>query len=345
MADIKFTKNKIKRYRNLLLALAVILIALTFYSWKNAEQDFEGYELSPSSSNKLMPQYPIILTSKGQMETLVAKVIYSESSIYGQLVVFDYADYIRALMIDGTLLCTWNFSIKSATTHVQEIAQVLKGYLGNKKDILVIGLGCGGLLKELVGENFNIEVVEINPKMPEIAENYFLLPENLNYKIFVDDGLHFLRQTPKKYDIIIVDLCDILETNAHLYTEEFYEIVSLKLKDESSFLIQSLNIYRKGDFHYLDHKLANSILRHFKYIYTTERVVDEEEFTVLNFFATNQKLKIEAKESPFVFWQVNLDFGNINQNNALKAVHYHLPVLNELRQQAIRNFGFDILLK
>ena len=340
MGNNKF-KKIVKQYGGLLLAFVVILLALVFYSLKNFEPVVEeSVDLTPLTAKQSVPQFPVLFSSEGGLE---AKVIYDQSSMYGQVMVFDYADDIRTLMIDGAVPCTWNFENQKATTHVHEIAEVLKNNLADKQDILIIGLGCGGLLKELAGEDFNLDVVEINPEVVVAAEKYFSLPEDLNYMIREDDGLHWLRNQDKKYDVIIVDLCDILETNVHLYTQEFYELVSSKLKDDQSWLIQSLNIYRQGDEYEVHKRVANSILKHFNYVYTTPRTMGVQKFIVLNFFATNQAL--ETKDNSFIAWPAEPEGEIINYDNSFLIVQYYLPVINRLRQQAIDNFGFDIHFK
>ncbi|MEP6902426.1 MAG: fused MFS/spermidine synthase, partial [Actinomycetota bacterium] len=51
-----------------------------------------------------------------------------------------------------------------------------------------------------------IEVVEIDPQMTEIAKKYFRLPENPNLKIFHEDGRIFLnRGESNKYDAVLMD--------------------------------------------------------------------------------------------------------------------------------------------
>jgi len=53
--------------------------------------------------------------------------------------------------------------------------------------------------------NKQIDVVEIDPKVTQIARNYFRLVENENLRIFHDDGRIFLNQTRDKYDVLLID--------------------------------------------------------------------------------------------------------------------------------------------
>lgn len=50
-----------------------------------------------------------------------------------------------------------------------------------------------------------IDVVEIDPKMTELAKKYFNLKDNKNLQIYHEDGRVFLNKNTKKYDVIFWD--------------------------------------------------------------------------------------------------------------------------------------------
>ncbi|MGI8669181.1 MAG: fused MFS/spermidine synthase [Aridibacter sp.] len=50
-----------------------------------------------------------------------------------------------------------------------------------------------------------IDVVEIDPQMTQIARDYFYLKEDKNLRIFHEDGRIFLNETTNKYDVIVID--------------------------------------------------------------------------------------------------------------------------------------------
>ncbi len=53
--------------------------------------------------------------------------------------------------------------------------------------------------------NSKIDVVEIDPKMTELAKNYFKLTDNKNLQIYHEDWRVYLNKTNKKYDVIFWD--------------------------------------------------------------------------------------------------------------------------------------------
>lgn len=79
-----------------------------------------------------------------------------------------------------------------------------------------------------------IETVEIDPKMTEIAQKYFNLQENPNLKIFHEDGRIFLnRADAGKYDAVFLDAFGSLFTVPfHLTTIEAVTEINRVLKDD-----------------------------------------------------------------------------------------------------------------
>lgn len=80
-------------------------------------------------------------------------------------------------------------------------------------NVLSIGLGAGYLNSYLHGTypKMNITVVEIEPKMVEIAQKWFDLEEDDLHRVYTMDGVEFLREAAEKgqkFDVVHVDACD-----------------------------------------------------------------------------------------------------------------------------------------
>ena len=76
--------------------------------------------------------------------------------------------------------------------------------LPEESDALILGLG-GGAFANLLQNNlgFNVDAVELDRRVPEVARHYFGLSDKVN--IIVDDARHYLEETQKKYDVIVFD--------------------------------------------------------------------------------------------------------------------------------------------
>lgn len=74
--------------------------------------------------------------------------------------------------------------------------------------ILILGLGCGSVLKPLLKKfpNCQITGVEIDKEMIDIGKKYFNLEKYTNLKIVCDDAKNFCEKTKEKYDLILVDM-------------------------------------------------------------------------------------------------------------------------------------------
>jgi spermidine synthase len=73
--------------------------------------------------------------------------------------------------------------------------------------ILILGLGGGAipsLLHSILEESI-IDVVEIDPEMPDIAKKYFNFSISERLRLFINDAFYFIRDNNKNYDIIFMD--------------------------------------------------------------------------------------------------------------------------------------------
>ena len=96
------------------------------------------------------------------------------------------------------------------------------------KNVLVIGAGDGGVIRELTRypEIEHIDLVEIDELVVEVCKKY--LPktscrlDDPRLSIHYEDGVRFVRSCEDKYDLIIVDSTDPFGPGEGLFTREFY---------------------------------------------------------------------------------------------------------------------------
>jgi len=103
----------------------------------------------------------------------------------------------------------------------------------NIQDVLIIG-GGGGVVARMFQEDYphgRITVVEIDGEVVRMAKKHFGLKESEQLECVVADGRGYLRTTPKRFDLIILDAYSIGgRVPAHLVTKEFHQTVRSKLK-------------------------------------------------------------------------------------------------------------------
>ncbi|MGI8855162.1 MAG: spermidine synthase [Thermomicrobiales bacterium] len=109
------------------------------------------------------------------------------------------------------------------------------------KDVCVIGLAGGTVaqrMTEVYGPNVQIDGVEIDPKIVDVARRFFNLNES-NVHVIVQDGRYYLRATEKKYDVIAVDAYHQPYIPFQLTTKEFFQEVDDHLNSGGTVVVNA----------------------------------------------------------------------------------------------------------
>ena len=156
--------------------------------------------------------------------TFKVKQLFAAHSKFQKIEVYDTKDFGRVLIMDDRIMLTE----KDEQIYHEMIVHVPMSVHYNAKDVLIIGGGDGGALRELLRypDIESIDMVEIDAMVPDVAQKY--LPNvagdflNPKFNLMIADGLKFVRSTKKKYDLIIVDSTDPFGPGESLFTREFY---------------------------------------------------------------------------------------------------------------------------
>ncbi|KAF1744934.1 hypothetical protein MXB_4036, partial [Myxobolus squamalis] len=117
------------------------------------------------------------------------------------------------------------------------------------QDVLVIGGGDGGVLRELDRHPLvkKVTLCEIDQEVIDVSKTF--LPsmavgfKSPKAKIIVDDAFNFLSTNTSKYDVIICDLTDPIGLSEKLYTTESISLMSQCLNDDGILCLQSESIW------------------------------------------------------------------------------------------------------
>jgi len=122
------------------------------------------------------------------------------------------------------------------------------------KDVLIIGGGDGGALREVLKHPSveRVDLVELDPdvvdlfryRIKDVSQGSF---ESDKLRIIFMDGRKYVQETKEKYDIVIVDVNDPRGQAKRLYTKEFYAEVSRILRDDGIMVTHSEGIYYTPD--------------------------------------------------------------------------------------------------
>ena len=142
----------------------------------------------------------------------------------------------------------------------------------NPSRILMIGLG-GGVVPRFLNEVYpelEIDVVEIDPRVTELARHYFDFKGNSCLKVFEDDGRAFVKQCGHKYDMVFLDAFKGGSVPYHLKTVEFYREIAQSLKEEG---ILVTNLYGKSNtLKPRDRKTLESVFQQVSFFEDVDRV-------------------------------------------------------------------------
>lgn len=177
------------------------------------------------------------------------KHLYSKKSDYQQIDIFDTPEFGRVLALDGNVMLTERdeFIYDEMITHVPMSVHP------HVKDVLVIGAGDGGVVRELARYESveRIDLVEMDPQVLEACKKY--LPENASrlddkrVHIFYDNALRFIRRCTQQYDLIIVDSTDPFGPSEGYFTKEFYGICYNALREDGIMVNQQGSPFYRHD--------------------------------------------------------------------------------------------------
>ena len=147
-------------------------------------------------------------------------------SKYQSIEVYESPEFGRFLIIDGIMMLTERdeFIYHVMITHVPMAVHP------NVKNVLVIGGGDGGTLRELSRYKGieSIDIVEIDEEVIKVCKEF--IPKTAcgfndpRVNVYIEDGIKFVAGCKDKYDLIIVDSTDpIGPPGEGLFTLEFYK--------------------------------------------------------------------------------------------------------------------------
>jgi spermidine synthase len=112
-----------------------------------------------------------------------------------------------------------------------DFLQLPLAYNPGARNVLYIGLGGGSAQKRTWRDfpNLQLQVVELDPVVRDVAYRYFELPRNQRLRVAVEDGRRFLARDRRRWDAIVIDAYFSDSLPFHLTTVEFLELVRSRL--------------------------------------------------------------------------------------------------------------------
>lgn len=203
----------------------------------------------------------------------IKEVISSKKSPFQQVNIIDSYDFGRCLVLDGVIQTTEldGYIYNEMISHIPTVTHE------NPKRVLVIGGGDCGVVNELVKYSGleSIDMVEIDQVVVEECIEHLAAisgnsSEDKRVNFVFDDGIKFVKDKNKYYDIAIVDSSDPIGPAEVLFSEDFYISLKNSLKEDGIMVCQSQSpIFHKEVLK----KTHNTLKKHFPIVRTYKAVV------------------------------------------------------------------------
>ena len=150
--------------------------------------------------------------------------LYSAQSEFQKIDIIDTYEFGKVLVIDNWTMVTE----KDEFIYHEMITHVALATNPNIKNVLVIGAGDGGTVRELTRYNNieNIDMVEIDELVVKASIEHLPFTSNKlsdpRVNLYFEDGIKFVKGKKDLYDLIIVDSTDPIGPGEGLFTTEFY---------------------------------------------------------------------------------------------------------------------------
>ena len=138
------------------------------------------------------------------------------------------------------------------------------------KNILLIGFGTGKIVNdwEKLFDNLeSIDVVDIEENIFDIAADYFEFKKSDSINFFLQDGLVFLRENNKKYDLIVTDVASDDGIDDRFLSDDYFKLIKKSLTSNGVFvsnLCSSADLTCKENTFF--HSILDTYQSHFKQV-------------------------------------------------------------------------------
>ncbi|MDR1159214.1 MAG: polyamine aminopropyltransferase [Syntrophomonadaceae bacterium] len=172
-----------------------------------------------------------------------------EKSEFQQVAVVQTIQFGKMLLLDGIIQTTETDEF----VYHEMITQIALNAHPDPKKVLIIGGGDGGALREVVGHPAVEEgtMVEIDGLVVDASKKFFPHHsegfDNPKARLIIDDGIQYVKDKQKAFDIMIVDSTDPIGPAVELFSENFYSDAANSLNDDGMLVVQSESPFFNAD--------------------------------------------------------------------------------------------------
>jgi spermidine synthase len=215
------------------LAPGLVVAALVAASvWATvALEPKQGGRLSGVAAQNWSPRYRELGERQIAVPSEGFELVYSKNTRYHGLTVVEDGES-RHLRFESSFQSGMYLDDPFRTRYTYtDFLQLPLAYRPGTRRILFIGLG-GGSVQKRIWRDFprlDLQVVELDPVVRDVAYRYFRLPHSERLGVTVEDGRRFLQRTDERWDAIVIDAYFSDSIPFHLTTLEFLQLARSRL--------------------------------------------------------------------------------------------------------------------
>ena len=169
----------------------------------------------------------------------VKKSLHKGQTKWQAMEIVETDEFGRVLLLDGVT----QVAQKHEQLYHEPMVHIALTSHPDPKDVLIIGAGDGGILREVLKHPVKTAVMAeldggvvdfCDRLMPEINQGAFKDPR---YELVVGDGRQYVETTDRTFDAVIMDMTDPFGPSAMLYTREFFTKVKATFKDGNGLFV------------------------------------------------------------------------------------------------------------
>ncbi|HLW59744.1 MAG TPA: polyamine aminopropyltransferase [bacterium] len=171
----------------------------------------------------------------------ITRCLHDERTPYQHLEIYDSPRFGRMLVLDGAVQTTEGdeFVYHEMLAHPALCAHP------RPRTVLIIGGGDGGLLEEVLKHPIErATMVEIDAAVVRASRQYLSTIcgaafEDPRATLVIGDGIAYVRETPDRFDVVLIDSTDPEGAATGLFAPEFYAQVANRLTPQGVLAVQS----------------------------------------------------------------------------------------------------------
>ncbi len=217
--------------------LLMALSAVYFFGWGRKTRQQPGVIVGVVTA--LLLGYAGVLRDQ-RTQFQFGEQVFRSNSNFGQLQVIrdnfgERLYYLNDFLVQNTYDPTEQQSASMFTFMLHDLA---RAYAPRVDEVLCIGMGVGIVPMQFANEGAKVDVVEINPAVVPVAEEFFDF-DSKKLNVIVGDGRYHVNSSQKKYDAVVLDAFLGDSSPSHLMTREAFASMRRVMRPDGVLVINS----------------------------------------------------------------------------------------------------------